>query len=607
MSWTGQASGRQQHHQPVDRRGPRPDPRQRRQRGVDLVVVERRQAVDVQRAVVDRRRERPRVARLLAAEPDGQELRVVEAEERSRASAGRPRARSRSNAACAEASETCCSRIRWTRVGKPGSRAHSGRRPEALDDRRRARDRRPRARRRRPAAATRERRRDGDHASHQHGFGRRRCIGPQAEGRADRRGVRVELRRVGFGRDQAGLSIVKPSPGVRAKHVQVGVEHLLERRLAVGQEQVHALAREARSPEGCGQPGRDEEQVRTEVVGDVRERRRGAASGMTSRWPAVTGPMVEERRHAIVAVDERRLFPPLDDRAEHARIHPPTIAAATARDAPQRPPSGRAGRSAPGASGSSGGCPARGRRSPRRARRTSSPGSRPSRADPRGTSGAAPRASPRGRPRRARPETGAAAAQPSPSGRIAITPSPRSEASGRIRRGALVLDRVQRHLDGVDPARAHHRLELAERRRLVRRRAQPADVPASRSRSIHVEVRPPGDEVVDLQQVDAAEPPALVGELAPPVVHVGSSRSSSRRTHLALAASDRRPSRSSDRPYIGELSTRRTPPSNAASTTPSTSACRSAATSKVRHGAEPHDRARRCRSRRGSASPRARS
>ena len=36
---------------------------------------------------------------------------------------------SRSKAACADASETCCSRIRCTSVANPGARSHSGGRP----------------------------------------------------------------------------------------------------------------------------------------------------------------------------------------------------------------------------------------------------------------------------------------------------------------------------------------------------------------------------------------------------------------------------------------------------------------------------------------------
>ena len=126
MSCSGHASGRQQDHEPVDRRGPRPDPGQRREPPVDLGVVGGRERVQVQLARLDRRRQRPGVARLLAAEPDRQQLRVVEREERRRASGGPIASPSRSNAACADASDTCCSRIRWTSVAKPGSRAHSG-------------------------------------------------------------------------------------------------------------------------------------------------------------------------------------------------------------------------------------------------------------------------------------------------------------------------------------------------------------------------------------------------------------------------------------------------------------------------------------------------
>ena len=76
--------------------------------------------------VGERGREVPRVARLLAAEPDRAESPRPRA--RGSRSAGVPgqRAPSRSNAALADASDTCCSKIRWTSVANEGSRAHSG-------------------------------------------------------------------------------------------------------------------------------------------------------------------------------------------------------------------------------------------------------------------------------------------------------------------------------------------------------------------------------------------------------------------------------------------------------------------------------------------------
>ena len=84
-------------------------------------------------------------------------------------------------------------------------------------------------------------------------------------------------------------------------------------------------------------------------------------------------------------------------------------------------------------------------------------------------------ASSAGNDRRSRDPRPAGASRPRP----ARAPG---RAAGSVR--AFVLDRVEGRLDGVDPSRSHHRLELAERRRLVRRRAQPADGPAARSRSI---------------------------------------------------------------------------------------------------------------------------
>ena len=72
-------------HQQVDRRGPRPDPGHRLERVLDVGVVEVAEPVEVERPGLDRRRQRAPVARLLAAEPDGEELAVVEREEAARA------------------------------------------------------------------------------------------------------------------------------------------------------------------------------------------------------------------------------------------------------------------------------------------------------------------------------------------------------------------------------------------------------------------------------------------------------------------------------------------------------------------------------------------
>ena len=109
-------------HQQVDRRRPSADPRHRLEaasaRRASSSVSE---AVEVERARLDRRRQRPAVARLLAAEPDREQLRVREGRGIGRASAGRAACRSRSKAACADASETCCSRMMWSSVANPGA------------------------------------------------------------------------------------------------------------------------------------------------------------------------------------------------------------------------------------------------------------------------------------------------------------------------------------------------------------------------------------------------------------------------------------------------------------------------------------------------------
>ena len=64
--------------------------------------------------------QRPAVARLLAAEPDREQLVVGKLEEAPGRQADRRCARRRSNAACADASDTCCSRMMWSSVAKAG-------------------------------------------------------------------------------------------------------------------------------------------------------------------------------------------------------------------------------------------------------------------------------------------------------------------------------------------------------------------------------------------------------------------------------------------------------------------------------------------------------
>ena len=106
---------------------------------------------------------------------------------------------------------------------------------------------------------------------------------------------------------------------------------------------------------------------------------------------------------------------------------------------------------------------------------------------------------------------------PSPNGRITMTPSPRSAASGRISRFDLALERVVGDLNRGDRARLHDLSQLAERGRLVMRRADGADTPPPCSSSSKRELLTPGHQVVDLIQVDAVvvEPSARRGLLRP--------------------------------------------------------------------------------------------
>ena len=99
-----------------------------------------RQPVEVERAGLDRLGQRAAVARLLAAEPDGQQLGVGRARGSGPGVSGSAARRaSRSKAACADASETCCSRMMWSERREAGLAVPQRRRPVALDDRRRGR------------------------------------------------------------------------------------------------------------------------------------------------------------------------------------------------------------------------------------------------------------------------------------------------------------------------------------------------------------------------------------------------------------------------------------------------------------------------------------
>ena len=75
----------------------------------------------------------------------------------------------------------------------------------------------------------------------------------------------------------------------------------------------------------------------------------------------------------------------------------------------------------------------------------------------------------------------------------------------------LAFARVERHLDRVDAAGSHDPLEDVEGAGLEGRRAEPADV-ADATLALHpLEVLAPGEQVVDLEQVD---PPGVPAELS---------------------------------------------------------------------------------------------
>ena len=95
----------------------------------------------------------------------------------------------------------------------------------------------------------------------------------------------------------------------------------------------------------------------------------------------------------------------------------------------------------------------------------------------------------------------------------------------------LPLARVVRHLDRLDPAGPHDARELVEGRRLVVGRADEADVPGV---ALALEPRQallPGDEIVDLLELDvAAVEGELVGSAGDGPRPRTASRSSSRRS-----------------------------------------------------------------------------
>ena len=109
---------------------------------------------------------------------------------------------------------------------------------------------------------------------------------------------------------------------------------------------------------------------------------------------------------------------------------------------------------------------------------------------------------------------GRAASAPPPSGRITTTATPSSAASGSSTCSHVALERVERHLQRLEAPRAERPLELAERRGRVVRDADPSDPARLALRLEPRQVLLPRDEVVDLLDLDPAEPAELVGVLA---------------------------------------------------------------------------------------------
>lgn len=99
--------------------------------------------------------------------------------------------------------------------------------------------------------------------------------------------------------------------------VEVGVGHLLEGDFAVRQEEVDPVARQTRRAQSRGEPLTHDEQVRPEILGDVCERRKVVVRDdeQVARCDRV---VIEERRHALIAIHQRGIGPADRDAAEDA-------------------------------------------------------------------------------------------------------------------------------------------------------------------------------------------------------------------------------------------------------------------------------------------------
>ena len=101
--------------------------------------------------------------------------------------------------------------------------------------------------------------------------------------------------------------------------MQVGVEHLLERGLAVGQKQVDPIAWQPGCSKRRGQPCRNRIHTQIEVFGDLSEQSVVLVRDDDQVARRDRG-VVEEGRHAIIAIDHAGLCSTRCDVTEDAVV-----------------------------------------------------------------------------------------------------------------------------------------------------------------------------------------------------------------------------------------------------------------------------------------------
>lgn len=101
--------------------------------------------------------------------------------------------------------------------------------------------------------------------------------------------------------------------------VQVRVEDLLEGGLAIGQEQVYAVAWHPGRAESRAEPGGHREDVGGEIFGDLVQKCE-VRVGDDHEVPGRDGIVVEEARHAVVAIDDAGRRPSACDVTEDAVV-----------------------------------------------------------------------------------------------------------------------------------------------------------------------------------------------------------------------------------------------------------------------------------------------